>query len=87
MRKFKEGDLVVITSSGYGTSLDDKGLICRIDKIYKLGKSPAKFANYTIKIDRDKEGNGDRYLDPAALRHATPEEGGIPIVINDYQIY
>lgn len=87
MRKFKEGDLVVITSSGYGTSPKDKGLICRIHKIYEKGKSPAKFASYTVKIDRDKDGNNDRYLDPAALRHATPEEGGTAVVINNYQIY
>ncbi len=91
MIPFKVGDVVIIIDNGGGTSKADIGLTCRIEEIYTQETTPAKFKKYTVKIDRDKEGNHDRFLSPNYIRLATPEEtlvflGETP-VYNNYSIY
>jgi energy-coupling factor transporter ATP-binding protein EcfA2 len=71
--EFKVGDTVVIKESGHGTSAKDVGLVCKIAKIHD--KCPVKgFTSYVVEIDRDKEGNHDRYTTLKAFRHATTAE-------------
>ena len=70
---FKVGDVVVITDNGGGTSKKDVGLTCQIVSVYTRASTPSKYG-YIIEIDRDKEGNSDRYLSPNYIRLATPDE-------------
>jgi len=85
---YVEGQWITITKNGQGTAPSDVGLVCRIAKIYEEGKSPARYKHYTIEIDRDKEGNRDRYLAITVIRHATPEEiQKNEAIINNYAIY